>query len=85
MSYTKSIEKGVFADIIEKIQLLTESQQRFLQEILARREKVFSASKKNLLKKSFGLWTKRRDINGSIDYVNNIRKGWESRLDRIND
>ena len=77
------MEKDIFADVIEKIQSLTESQQRFLQEMLAGREKVTAVSKKKLLRKSFGVWAARKDIKSSIEYVDDMRKGWESRLERI--
>jgi len=83
MGHARTMEKDIFADVIEKIQSLTESQQRFLQEMLAGREKVTAVSKKKLLKKSFGVWADRKDIEGSIEYVDNIRKGWESRIERI--
>jgi len=85
MGHAKAIEKDVFADVVEKIQSLTESQQRFLQEMLAGREKVSAASKKKLLRKSFGAWADRKDIKGGIEYVDDIRKGWEPRLERIKD
>lgn len=73
---------GIFADVIKKIQALTVSQQKFLQEMLAGREKVSTLSKRNLLKKSFGIWVDRKDIKSSIEYVDNIREGWKSRLER---
>ena len=85
MGHTRIRENGIFADVIEKIQMLTASQQRFLQEMLAGREKVSVTSKKKLLKKSFGAWADREDIKGGIEYVDEIRKGWESRLERIKD
>jgi len=85
MGHAKAIEKDIFADVIEKIQMLTASQQRFLQEMLAGREKVSLTSKTKLLKKSFGAWADREDIKGGIEYVDEIRKGWESRLERIKD
>lgn len=85
MGHAKAIEKDIFADVIEKIHMLTASQQRFLQEMLSSREKVSLTSKTKLLKKSFGAWADREDIKGSIEYVDEIRKGWESRLERIKD
>jgi len=85
MGHAKAIEKDIFADVIEKIQMLTASQQRFLQEMLSSREKVSLTSKKKLLKKSFGAWADREDIKGGIECVDEIRKGWESRLERIKD
>ena len=83
MGHTRVVEKDIFADVIEKIQMLTVSQQKFLQEMLAGREKVSTVSKRKLLKKSFGIWADRKDIKGSIEYVDEIRKGWGSRLERI--
>lgn len=83
MGHARTIEKDIFADVIEKIQSLTESQQRFLQDMLAGREKLSAVPKKKLLRKSFGIWADRTDIKGSIEYVEEIRKGWESRLERI--
>lgn len=73
MGHARTMEKDIFVDVIEKIQSLTESQQRFLQEMLAGREKVPAVSKKKLLKKSFGVWADRKDIKDSIEYVDNIR------------
>jgi hypothetical protein len=83
MGHARAMEKDIFADVIEKIQSLTESQQRFLREMLAGREKVTAVSRKKLLRKSFGVWADRKDIKSSIEYVDEIRKGWESRLERI--
>ncbi len=40
MRHTRTRGNGIFADVIEKIQMLTVSQQKFLQEMLAGREKV---------------------------------------------
>ncbi|MEK6657583.1 MAG: hypothetical protein AABY58_09095 [Nitrospirota bacterium] len=83
MQNTKQREEDIFADVLEKIQSLTASQQKFLQEILSRHEKVSVIPKKSLLKKSFGIWADRKDIKGSIEYIDEIRKGWEVRLQRI--
>lgn len=83
MRHARAMEKGIFADVIEKIEMLTVSQQKFLQEMLASREKVSTVSRKKLLKKSFGVWADRKDIKGSIEYVDDIREGWGSRLERI--
>ena len=83
MQHAKRIEEDIFADVIEKIQFLTTSQQKFLQEMLSRHKKVSTASKKKLLKKSFGVWIGRKDIKDSIEYVDKMRKGWEYRLERM--
>ena len=81
MIHTKHMEKDILAEVIEKIQLLTESQQKFLYEMLIGHEKVSTAVfKKKLLKKSFGIWANRKDIKDSIEYVNEIREKWKSRL-----
>lgn len=53
MGHARAMEKDIFADAIEKIQSLTGSQQRFLQEMLASREKVTAVSRKKLLRKSY--------------------------------
>ena len=83
MQHARRNKKDIFADVIEKIQFLTPSQQRFLQDILSHPVKVSTASKKKLLKKSFGIWADRKDIKESTEYVNDIRKRWQTRLDRI--
>src|SRR3972149_2168976 len=33
-------------------------------------------TRKKLLKKSFGIWANRKDIKSSVEYVDDIRKGW---------
>ncbi len=83
MEHARIMKQDIFADVIEKIQLLTIAQQKFLHEMLSDREKVSTISKKKLLKKSFGIWADRKDIKDSIEYVDNIRKDWGSRLERI--
>lgn len=83
MGHTRTSGNGIFADVIEKIQMLTVSQQKFLQEMMAGSEKVSTLSKKKFLKKSFGIWADRKDFKGSIEYVDNIREGWKNRLERI--
>lgn len=83
MQHAKQIEEDIFVDIIEKIQFLTASQQKFLQEMLSRHKKVSIVSKKKLLKKSFGIWSGRKDIKDSIEYIEKMRKEWEIRLERM--
>lgn len=83
MYHTRQMGEDIFADVIEKVRSLTISQQKFLQEMLTRHEKLSTASKKKLLKKSFGVWAGRKDIKDSIGYVKEMRKGWESRLERV--
>ena len=86
MEHTKHMRKDILAEVIEKIQYLTVSQQKFLHEMLVGHEKVSTAvSKKRLLKKSFGIWANRKDIKNSVEYVNEMREKWESRLERIKD
>ena len=78
----KNIERENFIEIIEKLHRLTSSQQRFIKEMLLQPEKKIALSKKKLLKKSFGVWAGRRNINNSIEYVDHIRAGWDARLGR---
>jgi hypothetical protein len=80
MQHAKRMEECIFADVVEKVQFLTTSQRKYLQEILSGQKKVSPASRKKLLKKSFGIWADRDDIKNSTEYVNKIRKGWVSRL-----
>jgi hypothetical protein len=77
------VKKDIFVDVIEKIQSLTPSQQKLIKEVLTHPEKVSTTYKKKLLKKSFGIWANRKDIEESIGYVNEIRKKWGARLERI--
>lgn len=83
MQHTRQIEKVSFLEIVEKMQFLTVSQQKFLKEMLSRPEKASPVSRKKLLKKSFGLWSGRDDIKGSLEYVDEMRKGWETRMKRV--
>lgn len=84
MEHAKHAGKDILAEVIEKIQHLTASQQKFLHEMLAGYEKVsIAASKKRLLKKSFGIWANRKDIKDSVEYVNTMRGQWESRLEKM--
>lgn len=80
MKNTKRLEENIFADVVEKLQSLTVSQRKYLHETLSDKKKLSVASKKKLLKKSYGVWVDRREIKNSIEYVNEIRKGWVSRL-----
>ena len=78
----KNVERDSFIDIIEKLHLLTSSQQRYVKEMLVRPEKKVTVSRKKLLKKSFGVWAGRKDIGTGIEYVDNLRAGWTARLER---
>ena len=82
MQTLKHREKDLFIDVMEKIQSLTSSQQKFLKEMLFRPEKKITKSKKALLRKSFGLWAERTDVLDSIEYINNMRAGWDTRLNK---
>jgi len=83
MQQAKQIKDEIFADVIRKIQQLSISQQKFIQEMLFRHESPVAISKKKILKKSYGIWAGRKDIAGSIEYVDSIRQGWDSRLKRL--
>lgn len=83
MQYIKRKRVDIFTDVIEKIHSLTISQQRFIQELLSGSERVAAVPKKNLFKRSFGIWFDRKDIKGSVEYVNKARKEWGHRFERI--
>ena len=83
MRNTETIQGEKFTEVIRKIEGMTSSQQRFIQEMLSQRKKVPKSSRRKILTKSFGLWAGREDIGSSMDYVDTLRKGWESRLKRI--
>lgn len=84
MEHAKHIGRDILAEVLKKIKLMTASQQKFLHEMLAAHEKASTAaSKKNFLKKSFGIWADRKDIKDSAEYVNEMRAKWECRLERI--
>ena len=83
MQTAELIQGEKFVDILKKIESLTSSQQRFIQEMLSQRKKVTTLPKKRILKKSFGLWADRGDIKSSTEYVDQLRSEWESRLKRI--
>ena len=72
-----------FIEIIKGIERLSSSQRKFIQDMLSRRAKVHKTSGKSILRKSFGLWADRNDISNSQDYVNNLRKEWQARVERI--
>jgi len=71
--YVKHSKEDIFADVMEKIHSLTPSQQKLLQQILSQPERLSIASKKKLLKKSFGIWGD--DI--LIDHLRKERKALE--------
>lgn len=36
---------------------------------------------KNILRESFGLWKTHDNVSSSIEYVNELRKSWDKRLE----
>ena len=80
----KQAEPENFADVINKIQSLTASQQKFIQEMLQQGKKAKHVSLMKALQKSFGVWADRKDIKDSIAYVDTMRKSWASRVKRFN-
>ena len=85
MQNAATLQGEKFIEIIKNIERMTSSQQKFIQDMLSQRTKVHKISGKKILRKSFGLWAARNDIADSQDYVNNIRKGWQARVERIKD
>jgi len=84
MQHTKQItDHDFFADVLAKIKSLSASQQKFIQAMIVRREESAPASKKKLLKKSFGIWAERTDLVDSEEYISTVRKGWGVRLERF--
>jgi hypothetical protein len=83
MQRTEAIHGEKFLDVIKKIEGMTSSQQRFIQEMLSQRKQARAFPQKRILKKSFGLWADRGDIKSSTDYVNQLRGQWQSRLEGI--
>jgi hypothetical protein len=83
MSRVAQIENDIFAEVLNKIQSLSSSQQRFIHEMLAGSRSRRPAARKTLLKRSFGIWADRADIKDSVDYVNDLRKEWKARAERI--
>jgi hypothetical protein len=83
MQRTETILGEKFLDVIKKIEGMTSSQQRFIQEMLSQRKQTPALPNKRILKKSFGLWSDRRDIKSSADYVNQLRGEWQSRLEEM--
>ncbi|MCX5855533.1 MAG: hypothetical protein NTZ24_13365 [Deltaproteobacteria bacterium] len=85
MQNAATLQGEKFIEIIKDIERLTSSQQKFIQDMLSQRKKVHKTSGKRILRRSFGLWADRGDIVSSQDYVNNLRKGWQARFERIKD
>jgi hypothetical protein len=85
MQKTGTAQEEKFVEVIKGLTRLTSSQQKFIQDFLSQRAKVTKLAKKQILKKSFGLWADRDDIKNSRDFVNQLRMGWETRPKRVND
>ena len=83
MQKAETIQGEKFLDVLKKIESMTSSQQRFIQEMLSRPKKRPALPKKRILKKSFGLWADREDIKDSAAYVAKLRGEWDARLERI--
>jgi len=83
MPQTVRIENDIFADVLNKIRTLSVSQQRFIHEMLAGSGSRQAITQKKLLKKSFGIWAGRTDIKDSASYVNDLRKEWNKRGERV--
>ena len=82
MQKAKHVDLDVFADVMGKIQMLTDSQRRYIQEMITLREKKVPVTPTKLLRKSFGAWAGRKDIKDSGEYVDSLRKSWSSRIER---
>jgi hypothetical protein len=81
MQRTEAIQGEKFLDVIKNIGDMSSSQQRFIQEMLSQRKQAPTFPKKQVLKKSFGLWADREDIKSGTDYVNQLRGEWQTRLE----
>jgi len=82
MQKAKHMDLDVFADVMGKIQMLTDSQRRYIQEMITLREKKVPVTRIKLLRKSYGVWAGRKDIKDSGEYVDSLRKGWSARIER---
>lgn len=70
-----------FSVIMSAVQKLTPSQRHLLSNFLI--EPLPSAKKstaKNALKKCYGIWADRSDVSDSVEYVNDLRESWNTRL-----
>lgn len=83
MSDLAQSENDVFAEVLQKISVLSASQRRFIHELLAGASSPRAAGQKKMLKKSFGVWADRTDIVDSLSYVNELRAGWDRRTKGI--
>ena len=70
-----------FSDIMSAIQKLTPSQRHLLSNFLIEPLPATKKSTaKNALKKCYGIWADRSDVSDSIEYVNDLRESWNTRL-----
>ena len=70
-----------FSGIMSAIQKLTASQRHLLSSILIEPLQTAKRSTaKNTLKKCYGIWSDRKDISESVEYVNDLRSSWNTRL-----
>lgn len=76
-------KKKNFLMFLKKIESMTASQRRFIQEMLSRPRKAVTLPKKRILKKSFGLWADRDDIKSSTEHVTRLRSEWGAQLQRM--
>ena len=83
MQLTQTIHKNNddFSGIMSAIQKLTPSQRHLLTSILiAPHHTAKQSAAKNALKKCYGIWADRGDISDSVEYVNDLRASWNTRL-----
>jgi hypothetical protein len=83
MQLTQTMHKNNddFSGIISAIQKLTPSQRHLLTNILIEPHHIAKKSTvNNALKKCYGIWADRSDISDSVEYVNDLRASWNTRL-----
>ena len=85
MPQTAPLNNDLFADVLTKLRTLSRSQQRFIHEMLAATGSRSNVGEKSQLRKSHGIWADRNDLPDSVSYVNELRKGWNHRTERIAD
>jgi hypothetical protein len=83
MSTPQAVDQNYsdLSGIMSAIQKLTPSQRHLLSGILI--EPLHSAKRstaKNALKQCYGIWADREDITDSVEYVNDLRASWNTRL-----
>jgi len=83
MQLTQTIHKNYddFSGIMSAIQKLTPSQRHLLTNILNEpHHPAKQSTAHNALKKCYGIWADRGDISDSVEYVNDLRATWSTRL-----